>query len=373
MKLYVNGRYLTQEITGVQRYAHEIVRCLDDHFDPLAGLDVTILTPQRELKFEPRLRHLGLRQVGVARGHLWEQFDLPRYSRDGVLFCPGNTAPVWSLITGRAAVVTVHDLSYLYFPEAYDWRFRGLYSILMPVIMRLARAIITVSESERKAITQHFLHAAARLTAIQNGGFGPDVLPAIGRVAPRKLAFPYALYVGSLSRRKNFPALLQAAVRLARETPLGFVFVGGTQNALRQSSLSIPTDLTEKILFAGQINDAHELVSWYKGAMFTAFPSLYEASPFPPIESMSCGTPVLASAIPSLIERCGDAALYCEPADLEDLYAKMHRLAFDEALRAELIAKGTRRAAQFSWPTCTRATLEVLRSCVGPKLVRSSS
>jgi glycosyltransferase involved in cell wall biosynthesis len=76
---------------------------------------------------------------------------------------------------------------------------------------------------------------------------------------------------------------------------------------------------------------------------------------------MSCGSPVLASAIPSLIERCGDAALYCDPADVEDLYAKMHRLAFDEALRAELIAKGERRAEQFSWIACMRATLDVLR------------
>ena len=361
MKLYINGRYLTQEMTGVQRYAHEIVRGIDDSLDPRAGLEVILVAPARALRFTPTLRHIRLRQLGSSPGYLWEQLDLPRYVHDGVLFCPGNSAPVWSLLTRRPTVVTVHDLSYRYFPAAYDWRFRALYGLLMPVVMRFARELITVSQSERAAITEHFPRSTTRLTAIQNGGFGPEVLERLPTIPARTLAFPYGLYVGSLSRRKNFPALLEAAVRLARETPLGFVFVGGTHPVLARTIPVVPRDVREKIRFAGQVSEVDELVRWYKGAVFTAFPSLYEASPLPPIEAMSCGSPVLASAIPSLEERCGEAALYCDPSDARDLYAKMHRLAADAALRTELIARGARRAAEFSWVACTRATLEVLR------------
>jgi glycosyltransferase involved in cell wall biosynthesis len=361
VKLYINGRYLTQEITGVQRYAHEIVRGLDESLDLHAGLEVTLLAPARTLRFTPTLRRVRLKQVGTSPGYLWEQLDLPRYVRDGVLFCPGNSAPVWSLLGGCATVVTVHDLSYRYFPAAYDWRFRALYGLLMPLVMRFAREIITVSDSERAAITQHFPQSAARLTAIQNGGFGGDVLQRVSAIPARALAFRYGLYVGSFSRRKNFPALLEAAVQLARETPLGFVFVGGAHPVLARTTPVVPEDVREKIHFTGQVSEALELVGWYKGAVFTAFPSLYEASPLPPIEAMSCGSPVLASAIPSLEERCGEAALYCDPRDPRDLYAKMHRLAVDSALRTDLTARGARRAAEFSWAACTRATLEVLR------------
>ena len=118
----------------------------------------------------PAWRNIRLRQVGRLHGHAWEQIELPWYSRGHLLFCPGNTAPILSLLT-QPVVVTVHDLSYKYFPEAYHPMFRLWYRFLTPLIFRYAQSIITVSESERREISKHHPKAAARLQAIPNGGF----------------------------------------------------------------------------------------------------------------------------------------------------------------------------------------------------------
>lgn len=360
IRIYINGRYLTQGITGVQRYGHELVRAIDAAQE--AGeFEFTLLAPARGLKFEPRLDNIELRLVGRHDGHIWEQHELPRYSADGLLFCPGNLAPLTTLLKRRPIVVTIHDLSYKYFPDAYSGAFRALYGFLMPFIVHRSRRIITVSNSEATAISRHYPCAVPRLAAIQNGGFGAEVLQHIDSIAGRQLGFKYGVYVGSLSKRKNFPVLLDAAIRFARTTGMGFVFVGGVPPGLRPSAMEIPSDLKERIILAGSTNDAADLVSWYKGASFMAFPSLYEASPFPPIEAMSCGCPVIASRIPSLLERCGDAAEYCDPSKSDEIVGAMVRLATDDPLRSSKIELGYKRAAEYRWDFCARQTIEVLR------------
>ncbi|HWI55369.1 MAG TPA: glycosyltransferase family 1 protein, partial [Desulfobacteria bacterium] len=121
-KIYINGRFLTQSITGVQRYAHEVVKALDSMIDSgeidKSHYQLQILAPGKGIKYDLGLKHIHLQQIGKPTGHLWEQTVLPAGSRDGLLFCPGNTAPAISLLSGQKTVVTVHDLSYLYFPDA---------------------------------------------------------------------------------------------------------------------------------------------------------------------------------------------------------------------------------------------------------------
>ena len=369
LKVYINGRFLTQQMTGVQRYGHELVKSIDAEQEFLQRFDVTVLVPARGAIFEPSYRNIEVRKVGHLRGHRWEQLELPRYCGDGLLFCPGNTAPILRLVLGGPTVVTLHSLSYMTVPEAYAPSFRLLYKALVPLILRLAGAVITVSASEAESIASLYPFVKPRLTAIQNGGFDVASASVVKEATPRNPGFPYGLFVGSLSKGKNFPALLDAAVAAIRETGIGFVFVGGTQAALQRGAAEVPSDLRGKFLFAGQVNDSMELVRWYKGAEFLAFPSLYEASPFPPIEAMSCGCPVIASAIPSLRERCGTAALYCDPYSTADIASAMIRLVRDKQLRTELIDLGLKRAAEFSWKRCASETLRVLERVARPEYI----
>lgn len=353
----INGRFLTQPITGVQRYGHELLFALDKIIPSLPNIRVTLICP----KFEgalPRLENITIVQGGRFGGHLWEQLDLPRLSRGKVLFCPGNTAPALSLIGGQPVVACVHDLSYLYFPTAYSRGFRLFYNAIVPLIFRRAKAVITVSESERQSIGKHYPFVAKRLFAIQNGGLSGDMKP--DAPPPAADAAKYVLYVGSLSKRKNFPNMFEVACRLAREKSYNFVFVGGTAAGLTSSGLSVPPDVADRISFAGQINETEALIKFYSSATVLMFPSFYEASPLPPIEAMACGCPVVSSAIPSLQERCGDAALYCDPSNIDDIAERVVDVMENPALQQDLRARGLERTKLFTWENCALRTIDVI-------------
>jgi glycosyltransferase involved in cell wall biosynthesis len=358
VELIFNGRFLAQEITGVQRYAHELLYALDRLAPTRPDIKITVVSPRLH-RTPPALKNIPIVQSDRLDGHAWEQIALPFLARGKILFCPGNTAPALSLLTGQQVVVCVHDLSYLYFPTAYSQAFRLVYGMLIPLIFRSARGVITVSESERKSIIDHYPFVKSRLTAIQNGGLMDERVPASS--GPRG-QHGYVLYVGSLSKRKNFPNMFEVACRLARQKGYRFVFVGGTAGGLVASQYAVPNDLTSLIMFAGQINSTSELIKYYEGAHVLMFPSFYEASPLPPIEAMACGCPVIASTIPSLQERCGDAAIYCDPDDVDDIGRCIQRVMDDPSLHEELSRKGKERAALFSWKNCAIRTLDVIAS-----------
>jgi glycosyltransferase involved in cell wall biosynthesis len=359
MDFIINGRFLTQRTTGVQRYARELVGALDAILDSTAGIKITVMSP-RLSNPPPAWRNIELQQVGRLQGHAWEQLELPWYSRGKLLFCPGNTAPAISLLGSQPVVVTVHDLSYRYFPDTYHLAFRLWYGSIVPLVLRHARAVITVSETERLAILAHYPEIDQRLCAIQNGGLPADFGERLNNVSNRG----YVLYVGSLSKRKNFPNILDVATRLARKRNLQFVFVGSTLGGIYNTNVKTPIELASFINFAGQIDDPRALSSYYKHAACLLFPSLYEASPLPPIEAMACGCPVVASDIPSLRERCGDAALYCNPHDIDSIATATERIIDDNTLQQRLRTLGYQRAATFTWEQCARQTLHVICNSV---------
>jgi glycosyltransferase involved in cell wall biosynthesis len=218
--------------------------------------------------------------------------------------------------------------------------------------------VITVSESECQAIIAHYPTAASRLHVIANGGLPTGITShAANKMNPRG---GYVLYVGSLSKRKNFPRLAQVACRLARERGFRFVFVGDNSKSLTTFGVDIPDDIKSFITFAGAVEDPMALASYYRNAACLLFPSLYESSGLPPIEAMACGCPVVVSDIPALRERCGDAAIYCNPHEIESIAAETIKVMDDAALRLKLRRLGYQRAATFTWENCARQTLKVI-------------
>jgi glycosyltransferase involved in cell wall biosynthesis len=358
MKIFVNGRFLTQPMTGVQRYAHEMVSALDAVLDERPDLSIEILSPPLSSP-APKFRNIRHVEIGSRGGHFWEQTSLPKKVGKGILFCPGNTAPISSLLSKASVIVCVHDLSYLYHPRAYTLPYRLVYNVLTPLVLRHARKVITVSDAERLEILKHYPRVEPRLVAIQNGGLGSSVRLDL----PRQPLLPepgYMLYVGSLSKRKNFPAMFQVACDLATRRGLRTVFVGGTAASLEETHQNVPPHLAEMVTFAGQVNDTDLLVSYYKGASVFLFPSLHEASPLPPIEAMKCGVPVVSSAIPSLRERCRDAAIYCQADDAASITEAVEKVLDDEGFAAEMRERGRRLANEYSWRNAALRTLEVI-------------
>jgi len=357
MEIVVNGRFLTQQVTGVQRYARCMLEAMDKLLADRPDLSVTVLSPALDGP-RPAWRHLIHREAGDRTGNLWEQVDLPRLSRGKLLFCPGNTSPVAALLGAQRVVVTVHDLSYSYFPEAYSRAFRLWYNTVIPLAMRRAAAILTVSETERRSIIKYFPGVAGRIHAIANGGWPGDGMP--GSDDPSDRPGGHVLYVGSLSKRKNFPAMFKAAVELARRRGFRFRFVGGTAATLAGSDLTLPDDVRGHIDFVGQVDDTEALGTCYREAACFMFPSCYESSGLPPAEAMAWGCPVIVSDIPALRERCADAALYCDPNDQASIVSAVEGMMDSASMRADYRQRGYARARELSWEQCARRTLDIL-------------
>lgn len=349
--LVINGRFLAQKTTGVQRVAREITREIDALVvEGGHDVDVRLVCQPHARLDDLDLRAIRVQTVAGFGGHLWEQLTLPTVVGDAPLLCLGNSAPVSALLSRRPVGVVVHDLSYRLYPGAYRPMYRLGHGLLMPLLLRRARPLITVSESERR-----------QLHALADGRDAPILVAPNGawRSAPtrplsdgERAALPdpgFLLYTGALSQRKNTHGLFEAAIRLAREDGRRFVFAGGSASIHTHIDLQVPADLRDRILFLGQIEDDAVLAELYARADCLVFPSFYEASPLPPVEAMHFGCPVVAADIPSLRERCGDAAEYCDPGEVAAIVAAVRRVVNDPARRHALIDRGAKRAAAFTW------------------------
>ena len=181
------------------------------------------------------------------------------------------------------------------------------------------------------------------------------------------LTHPFVLYVGNIKPHKNLERLIEAfaIARSGGPDDLRLVMIGDEISkypALRQSVHRHRLD--KHVRFFG-FQPAATLVAFYRMARAFVFPSLYEGFGLPPLEAMANLTPVVTSNISSMPEVAGDAALLVDPHDPRAIADGIHRAVTDEALRADLIERGRRRAAAFSWREAAVRTLDVYRSVLG--------
>jgi len=357
IELAINGRFMHQSVTGVQRVARELTR----------EIDHLVSTTHRQFRVrlicrsgtdvgDLNLRSIDVQYVPGPRNSFWEQIFLPFAVGKATLLCLGNTAPFALMGRRRSVALVIHDVSYRTFRNAYRLSYRIAHRLMLPIMLRWANPIFTVSNAERRVLTDIMPGAAERIHVAQNGNWRQQ--------APEPVALPspddreYALYVGSFSQRKNFSGVLAVAIRLAREDGLAFTFVGATGRILTPTPVEIPADVRDKIRFLGAVEDLDQLGAIYRKARCLVFPSFYESSPLPPIEAMHFGCPVVASSIPAMIERCGDAAEYCDPGSVDSIVAAVRRITRDQNRAAELAARGLSWQAQFSWRRQAAAMLD---------------
>ena len=352
LDIYINARFLTQPVTGVQRYARELVRAMDQLLGADEAFSFTLLAPKGA---EPLLlEHIPLKEVGRLKGHTWEQIELPRFTRGGFLLNLCNSAPVgktWQM-------VTIHDAAVYGFPEAYSRTFRGLYKTLLPTLSRTAKHVLTVSEFSKRELVRYCRIPEDKLTVIYLGKEHVLAQAADTNVFA-KHGFgdkPFLLAVSSLSLNKNLAGIVRALITF-QNPDFEVIFAGGTNPAVF-SGRAEPLPTSVKHL--GYVSEG-ELRALYERAVGFVYPSFYEGFGLPPLEAMAYGCPVIVSNAASLPEVCGDAALYCNPHSPKDIADKIQRLMEDEALRESLRERGLKRAEQFSWDTCARETLGVLK------------
>lgn len=217
-------------------------------------------------------------------------------------------------------------------------------------------------------MVERYPKAARRIRVVQNGGIEPRQAISLGQGNPPMgdWSDPFLLYVGSMSRRKNVQGVLAAADLLVEEFPsLKTVLVGGSTKVFAGGEWEISERLSNRLVHRGQVDNVEEIFWFYRHARCFVFPSFFEASPLPPTEAMAAGCPVVASAIASHHERLGDAALYCDPHDPEDIARRIAQVLHDPGVSNGLVARGFKRASEFTWERCAEETLRVIDEVAG--------
>lgn len=354
-QIFINGRFLAQSVTGVQRYAREVVWALDEL---LAAGEIdrdryafVIVSPVGASDF-PGLKHITIRSVGPLRGQAWEQFTLPAISRGGWLLSFCNVGP----LIKRRHVVTIHDASIFAYPEAYSPGFRAWYKFALPFLGKTAARILTDSHFSESELIKYCGIAPDKIAVVPLG------VDHMSRLRPDYDVFkkhrlgerPYILAASSLSPHKNFMRLAQA-FNLLRDVNVDIVVAGGANPKVFSNSRFSSNQAN--VHYLGYVSDS-ELRALYERAHCFVYPSLYEGFGLPPLEAMACGCPVIVSDAASLKEVCGAAALYCDPMSHKDIADKIGLLLTDEALREKLCGMGRLRAARFLWTDTARAIWE---------------
>lgn len=350
----VNGRFLSQSITGVQRYAFELLTALDALLSSgsLDRIPVTVLAPPN-VKERPSWSSIHFRQVGRFTGRLWEQLDLPFHARGTLLFTPCGGAP----LVHPHHVLTIHDAGPFSTPNAYTAGYRYYYKSLQRMLCRTAAHVITVSEFSRQEIIGFLRIPSWKISSTLLSGehilrYQPDPsVLARHRLQPGR----YVLAVGSRNPNKNLRGVILAAAHI-KSPAADFAIAGGENRTIFTDSQIASAHVKE----LGFVND-HELRSLYENAACLVFPSFYEGFGLPPLEALNVGCPVVVARTASLPEVLADAAVYCDPYSSEDIARQIRSVLRGEHPPRESLS---RYASQFTWERCARETWRILEKAL---------
>ena len=334
MKIIFDARVLShRHYSGVENYTKQILDLLK------SSVHLNIVKPKLTNKYF---------------AHLWTHLVLP-FKKGSVLFCPANIAPIF-VPKSKKLVVTIHDVAFITYPNSFSTFFRLYYKFIIPINIKRADKIITVSKSSKCEIEKYYPFSKEKIEVIYLGAN-----PIFKRLHIQKKK--QILYVGSMNERKNFSSVLKAYA-LLDNNDYTLLMVG-------RFASNFALDDATKVLIETAKSNPHiefksdvcneELVKIYNESMLFVFPSFYEGFGLPVLEAMACGTPVVCSDVTSLPEVGGDAVVYCNPHNLNDIVEKMEMALSDEKLQQDMIEKGLKRVKQFTWEKAAQEHMKVFK------------
>jgi glycosyltransferase involved in cell wall biosynthesis len=369
LRVAVDARLNAYRVGGIPQYTTQLVKALAAQAPADQFVVLEHRTATRPLTLAPNIQH---RRLWTPPHNRWEQWafalELLSVGAD-VLHCPDFIPPKRRRIP---AVITVHDLAFLHFPEILDDDAKDFYGQIGTAV-RSADTIITVSQSTCRDLQAMLDVPVERINVVPEAA-SPSYRPlALEPGAERTInsvplvAGTFALFVGTIEPRKNLETLLRALAQARGrvEEPLRLV-LAGPRGWLDGPVYELIRDLKlgAHVSLIGGV-DQQELRWLYNACRFYVQPELYSGFGLPVLEAMQCGAPVAVADNSALPELVGDAGLLVPTTDVECWSETLQRLWNDARLRAELCRRGIERARAYTWERAARETRAVYRRVAG--------
>jgi glycosyltransferase involved in cell wall biosynthesis len=359
--------------SGVGQYAMHLMREFS-HTAPDARFDA-LLAPGEEPLFasdaeRTRPIYVPERVRGAMANLVWQQWAIPRLAaKNGydLVFIPaGNRRmPYW---TPCPRVGTFHDLAIAHLVGKYD-RIHTIFNRrVLPALTRKLTLVISVSEFTKRDLIEHVGVPEERIIVIPHAAdtqvyYPRDKVESSRRVAERfGVKPPYLIYVSRIEHPgKNHLRLIRAFARLKEKErlPHQLVLAGSDwHGAETVHAEAAAAPCAKDIVFTG-FAPQDCIPDLYCGAEALVFPSLFEGFGMPILEAMACGLPVACANVASLPEAAGGAALLFDPLDEDSIESALRSILLDEPVRADCVARGDRRIAEYSWTDVARKTFDV--------------
>lgn len=352
---------------GISEYAYELLRQFVNIKFQISNVKFIIYLKDKPRKDMPNEAENWRYRVVWPR-KLWTQIGLPfdLYTHKpipNVFFSPTHYAPRFSPVP---TIISVMDLSYIHFPgmfkkkDLYQLRNWTVYSV------KKAKRIFTISEASKSDIIKQYKVPNDRVVVTYPGIKLMTTMKNVHIKEKYGIKGEYILFVGTLQPRKNIVRLVEAFSRL-KDRNLELVIVG-KKGWMYEDILQAPNkyNVESKVKFLEFVTD-EDLAIFYKNALCFVLPSLYEGFGLPVVEAMQYGCPVITSNVSSLPEAGGDAAVYVDPENTDDIAKKIQQVIQGESLRKQMIKKGYEQVKKFSWEKTAKETLNVLQEVAGDK------
>ena len=350
MRVGVDARLLSEQITGIGRYTRELTRELvqrpDEYFlycgSPFNHGD------WRQSNVNLRTANAGSR-IGRM---LWSQTTLPNWAvKDKVDLFWGATHRLPSFLPKTVArVVTVHDLVWKHAGETMRPLSRVMEQLLMPQAINLADRVVADSESTASAIAAEYPKASKKVRVVYPGVSDLPEAGDFSSLAKLGVRPGYFLFVGTLEPRKNLDRLIRAFASLDPDKRRNhqLVIAGGKGwGHIQLENLITKYGLKQDVHLLGYVSEI-ELSNLYAHAYFLAMPSLYEGFGLPIVEAMSFGVPVLTSNTSSMPEVSGEAGFLADPFNVNSIANGLEAM-MNPIQRNLLASKTKQNAARFTW------------------------
>lgn len=351
---------------GIGRIVHGQIRALAE---ARPDLDLRLLIVGR---LDPNERHTlatsaprpfhatPLGERNMVR--LWHRLDIPWPTVEMVTGGPLDIfhATDFALAPSRARrkVLTIHDLAFIFYPDASLPSLYHYLNVVVPRSVRRADHLIADSHHTAHDLQEQWRVSPDRVSVVQGAVDHSQFAPITDKTRLSDLRLRYGIHdrpfifaLSSLQPRKNFVRLIEAyhMARLSADLDHLLVIAGGKGWLYEDIFAKVRSlGLEDQVVFTGFVPE-DELAVFYSAADVFAYPSLYEGFGLPVIEALACGTPVLAADNSCLPEAGGPGALYVKANDINDIAQGLVRMCQDATLRDTLATAGLAHAARFTW------------------------